>query len=100
MERFRLPFCKIGIAAIPVTNDTTASIYNRLLDWAEHKYPLLLINGTDTQDLNDGMKYRCYNQNKDFCIGIKENNVFSYDGVIHNLGNTQPFLDQALSDGF
>ena len=91
-----------GNTIIPVTNETSATTWDRILDWAEHKYPLDLINGTSNQQTSDGIQYRCYSKIQSlFCAGVRENSVYTYDGTtISNIGNTSSFLDQATQDGF
>lgn len=91
-----------GNTAIVVTTETTAAPWDRVLDWAEQKYSIALINGTSTLALDDGMKYRCYyRDNTVFCVGVKANETYTYDGKdILNIGNIQQYLDQATNEGF
>lgn len=87
--------------AIPVTTETMANTWDRIFDWAEQKYVFDLANGTDTNSLEDGMKYRCYHHAGIFCVGVKMETVYTYDGqVIKDIGNVQYYLDQAKKDGF
>lgn len=82
-----------------LSSTTTTAIYNRILNWAEHKFPTILIGSVGNSTLTDGTIYRCYPSN--FCVGYREGRVLTFDGVkLADVGGDADFLPIIQADGF
>lgn len=88
-----------GTVAIQVTTATTATIPNRVMDWAEHQFPETLKSGSDNQSLPDGTLYRCYANN--ICLGYKDGRFLLYNGVsLQDVGGEADWLPSVETHGF
>lgn len=88
-----------GSPAVVVSTATVAQTWDRVFDWAEHKYPDTLRDGTDNNSLADGTVYRCYPG--PFCLGYRNGQFLTYDGnTISPVPGIDGVLLQVGSDGF
>ena len=88
-----------GLPAIATSTVTTARVYDRVFDWAEHQYADLLIGGTENQDLYDGTIYRCYASG--FCLGYRNGRFLTYDGqTLRDVGGESELLPAVQGLGF
>lgn len=88
-----------GLPAVATSTTTTAKVYDRVFDWAEHQFTDLLTGGTNNQDLYDGTIYRCYTSN--FCLGYRNGRFLTYDGkTLSDVGGESELLPVIQAAGF
>jgi hypothetical protein len=89
-----------GATPFAVSSATTATTFNRVLDWAEQALPELLMGGTATQTAADGTVSRCYATN--WCIQYRAGRFFTVFGgsIVTDVGAEADWLQRVSIDGF
>jgi endonuclease YncB( thermonuclease family) len=89
-----------GATPFAVNSATTATPFNRVLDWAEHALPELLHGGTANQTAADGTVSRCYATN--WCVQYRNGRFFTVFGgsIVTDVGAEADWLQRVSVDGF
>lgn len=89
-----------GTTPFAVNSATTATPFNRVLDWAEQALPDLLNGGSTTQTAADGTLSRCYATN--WCVQFRNGRFFTvFDGhIVTDVGAESDWVNRVAVDGF
>ncbi|MEN9374060.1 MAG: hypothetical protein RIR79_1612 [Pseudomonadota bacterium] len=83
-------------AALPSLNGVHSS--DRILNWAEYKFPQFLNSHQTNQSLADGSIYRCYPTG--FCTGYRQGRILVFDGhQLMDVGADTDLLRLVALDG-
>ena len=85
--------------ALKAALSSSVNGYDRILNWAEYKFPSLLNRPQANQTLTDGTVYRCYPTG--ICTGYRQGRILVFDGrQLLDVGTDTDLLRLAAVDGF
>lgn len=89
-----------GQPAVNISTPTTATVYDRVFDWVEHKFPEHTANGTTTTS-NGGFYGRCYTSSG-LCVRYQNGRFAIVDqaGNAADAGSAADLTPLAASEGF